>query len=223
MGAEIRLPLTRMEIAEMAGTGVARFPATFEEYWEIVKEAEYTADFYQHQIIVPMSYESDNHSELASETTSVLKSIFRHNKQYRVRNSNRPLYFPDCKENGAVFNPDASVIRLPRQPFEYQKGFDAETTPEIIVEILSHSTQDYDYAIKLPCYKKCPTVQQVIFISSLYMFATVWMRQDNSDVWLNSDYDQPDDTLLIQQQIVRLGDLYADVTFGEQSEIVETG
>lgn len=213
MGAEIKFPLTRMEIAEMVGTGMARFPATFEEYWEVVKMAEYTADFYQHEIIVPMSYESDKHSELASEVTFVLKAIFRGNKQYVVRNSNRPLYFPDCKEDGAVFNPDASVIRLPRQPFEYQKGFDAETTPEIIVEVLSHSTQDYDYAVKLPCYKKCPSVQQVIFISSLQPFATIWTRQDDTDIWLNSDYDQSDDTFLVHEQPLRLGDLYAGINF----------
>ncbi|MCY7330668.1 MAG: Uma2 family endonuclease, partial [Saprospiraceae bacterium] len=111
MGAEIRLPLTRMEIAEMAGTGVARFPATFEEYWEIVKEAEYTADFYQDQIIIPMSYESNSHSKLAVEISFLLRGLFRSNSHYEVHNSNRPLYFPDCKENGAVFNPDASVIR----------------------------------------------------------------------------------------------------------------
>lgn len=199
----------------MFGTGLARFPASFDEYWEVVKEAAYTADFYQNEIIVPMSYESDNHSELASELAFVLKSIFRGNKQYQVRNSNRPLYFSDCKEAGAVFNPDASVIRLPRQPFEYQKGFDAETTPEIIVEILSHSTQDYDYSIKLPCYKKSATVQQIIFISSLYLFATVWTRQGNTDVWLNSDYDHPNDTFFIIQQALRLGDLYTDVDFGK--------
>ena len=214
MGAETRFPLTRMEIAERFGTDVAYFPATFEEYWEVVKEAEYMADFYQHQIIIPMSYESNNHSKIAVEISFILKGSFRENDQYEVHNSNRPLYFPDCKENGAVFNPDASVILLPRQPFEYQKGFDAETTPEIIVEVLSHSTQDYDYAIKLPCYKKCPTVQQIIFISSLYLFATVWTRQGDTDVWLNSDHDRPDDIFLIHQQAVRLGDLYTGVDFG---------
>lgn len=213
MGAEIKFPLTRMEIAEMFGTGIARFPATFGEYWEVVKVAEYTADYYQHEIIVPMSYESDKHSELALEISFVLKAIFRGNQQYVVRNSNRPLYFPDCKEDGAVFNPDASVIRLPRQPFEYQKGFDAETTPEIIVEVLSHSTQDYDYAVKLPCYKKCPSVLQVIFISSLQPFATIWTRQDNTDIWLNSDYEQPDGTFLVHEQPLRLGDLYAGIDF----------
>lgn len=216
MGAETRFPLTRVEIAERFGTTVAYFPATFEEYWEVVKEAEYTADFYQHQIIIPMRYESNRHSKLAVEISFILRSLFRGNSEYEVHNSNRPLYFHDCKEDGAVFNPDASVILLPRQPFEYQKGFDAETTPEIIVEVLSHSTQDYDYAIKLPCYKKCPTVQQVIFISSLHLFATVWTRQGHTDVWLNSDYDRPDDTFPIQQHPVRLGDLYTGIDFEVQ-------
>lgn len=215
MGVEIRFPLTRLEIAEMFGTDLARFPATFEEYWEIVKEAEYTADFYQNEIIIPMSYESNNHSKMAVEISFLLKGFFRSSREYEVHNSDRLLYFPDCKEDGAVFNPDASVIRLPRQPFEYQKGFDAETTPEIILEILSHSTQHYDYAIKLPCYKKHPTVQQVIFISSLYIFATVWSRQGDTNLWINTDYDQADDTFLIYQQAVRLGDLYTDVDLGE--------
>ena len=215
MGAEIRFPLTRTEIADMFGQEMARFPATFDEYWEVVKEAEYTADFYQNEIIVPMSYESNNHSKLVVEILFLLKGFLKGSDQYEIHNSNRPLYFPDCKENGAVFNPDASVIRLPRQPFEYQKGLDAETTPEIIIEILSSSTQNYDYTTKLPCYKKCPTVQQVIFISSLHLFATIWTRQDNTDIWLNSDYDKADDTFLIHQQVVRLGDLYTGIDFND--------
>jgi hypothetical protein len=63
MDAVVKFPLTREELADIGGTGLVRFRATFDEYWELVEEAEYRADFYQNEIIA-MSYEPDLHSHL---------------------------------------------------------------------------------------------------------------------------------------------------------------
>lgn len=59
MAVAAKFPLTYRELAEFApGKEVVRFPATFDEYWELLKQAEYRADFYQNEIIA-MSYEDD--------------------------------------------------------------------------------------------------------------------------------------------------------------------
>jgi Uma2 family endonuclease len=89
----------------------------------------------------------------------------------------------------------------------------AETTPVVIAEVLSKSTSDYDYDTKLPCYKKVSTVRQIIYVSSLRHFVTVWERDHETSRWTNTDYDQPDDIVNILGHSLRLGDLYQNVFF----------
>ncbi|MBK6930532.1 MAG: hypothetical protein IPH12_06535 [Saprospirales bacterium] len=77
MSSAIKFPLTNIELAEAGGDkGPVYFPASFAEYWEVLAEAEYRADYYDRQIIATMSYESDLHSHFASELGFLLKSIF---------------------------------------------------------------------------------------------------------------------------------------------------
>lgn len=70
------------------------------------------------------------------------------------------MYIADFQ---AVHNPDCSVVLEPAQLFEYQPGMDAETTPLVVVEVLSKMTRDYDYGEKLPHYKQIPSLRQIIF------------------------------------------------------------
>ncbi|MBK6930936.1 MAG: hypothetical protein IPH12_08665 [Saprospirales bacterium] len=56
MSTGVKFPLTRRELLETGGPGLVRFPATFDEYWELLEEAEYRADFYQNEIALKDIY-----------------------------------------------------------------------------------------------------------------------------------------------------------------------
>lgn len=112
-------PLTNDALIDLVDAhGYYRFPASLSEYWELLADAEYSVEYFDHEIITTMSYESNLHSLIASEFNFLLRSIFADKSQFLVFNSNRPVYIANCSgtKTGA-FNPDGMVVGMPRQPY----------------------------------------------------------------------------------------------------------
>lgn len=159
-----------------------------------------------------MSYETDRHSDITTELLYILKSIFaKPNKHYKVHDPNRPVCIQAC--GNAIFNPDASVVSQPPVYYEYQPGMNAETTPIILVEVLSKNTREYDVNDKLPCYKKIPSLRQVIYVDSQKPYVTVYERLEDTRQWLNTDFEKAEDSFLINGVPVTLQAIYQDVFF----------
>jgi len=207
MTTSIKFPLTNQELYDLAQGEILRFPATFEEYWELLEEAEYRADYYNHEIIATMSYESEAYSSLMAELLHVLKRIFpKSNPDFKVHNSNRPVCIPDCEH--AVFNPDGSVVAQPAHLYEYRPGMNAELTPVLLFEVLSKNTRQYDFGEKLPCYKKIPTLRYILFLEAHRPEVTVFERVEKTGQWLETNLQNLDDTFLVAGQAVALRDIY---------------
>ncbi|MBK8923331.1 MAG: Uma2 family endonuclease [Saprospirales bacterium] len=214
MSSAIKFPLTNIELAEAGGDkGPVYFPASFAEYWEVLAEAEYRADYYDRQIIATMSYESDLHSHFASELGFLLKSIFPDPARFRVYNSNRPVYIEECEgsETG-VFNADGMVIALPSSRFEYRPGMNAEKSPVILIEVLSDSTRHYDFGTKLPCYKKIPALRQILFVEQNEPGVLVFEREAPNR-WSELSMKAADEFFTIEGQAITLGQIYRGVYF----------
>lgn len=206
MAVVTKFPLTYQELAEFApGKTVVRFPATFDEYWELLMQAEYRADFYQNEIIA-MSYESDFHSLITNQMSFLLKLSFREQKNLWHFNSNRPVCIPDCEN--AIFNPDGSIVQLPSKKFEYQPGMNAELTPMLLFEVLSESTKGRDYGEKLPCYKKIPSLQYILFVDTRRPEVTIWQRLEGPDKWLEETISTPESGFPLGVGIVTLREIY---------------
>ena len=212
MGATVKFPLTRRELADIGGPGLVRFPATFDEYWELLEEAEYTADFYQNEIIA-MSYETDLHSKLTTRLSFLITAAFFSRTDMTVHNSNRPIYAEGCKEDETgVFNPDGSVVSQPPVYFEYRPGMNAETTPVILFEVLSKNTRSYDLGTKLPCYKRIPSLRYILYVEVDKPSITVYERQ-GPNRWTDTEYTQESDVFTIDGQPIALKDVYLNLYF----------
>ena len=203
-----KFPITHQELIGIGQGALVRIPATFSEYWELLKTAQYKAD-YSNREIIAMSYETNPHSKMVSEIIFILRTIYS-SVQHTIHDSNRPVYIPGFQ---AVHNPDCSVVLEPAQLFQYQPGMNAEMTPLVIVEVLSKTTREYDYREKLPHYQQIPSLRQIIFLESTKMFVTVFEREDESQLWTNRDYSLPGDAFSVGGQPVYLADIYRKVTF----------
>ena len=209
MAIETKFPLTRQELADIS-TGLLRFPASFAEYWALLGNAEYRADFLQNEIIA-MSYESNLHSKIVTRMIVLLSGIYPI-PAFAIHDSNRPVYLPDCGNEKAVFNPDCCVTPEPPALFKYKTGLDAETNPLVVVEVLSKSTYEYDLAEKLPCYKKITSLRYIVYIDSLRTFVTVFERIRDTDQWINTDYDQLDSGFTLADKKISLKEIYSHLT-----------
>lgn len=213
MGAGVKFPLTRQELFDFGGPGLVRFPATFDEYWELLEEAEYRADFYQNEIIA-MSYETDLHSDMVAECLHILKKIYpRSDHRFKVHDPNRPVYAAGCEaDETGIFNPDGSVVAQPPVYFEYRPGMNAEATPVLLFEVLSKNTRAYDLSTKLPCYKRIPSLRYILYLDMERPLVTVYERLE-ANRWTDTEYTRESDKFLVDGHEISLKELYLNVFF----------
>jgi len=201
-------PITQLELATLSSGELVRFPISFPEYWDLLEKVDYRVDYHEYEAIA-MSYENEAHSEMVTEFSHLLKNIFpRSNQYYKVHNSNRPIYIQDCEQ--AIFSPDGSVVTQPPVYFEYRPGMTAETTPFLLFEVLSKTTRKYDLGEKLPCYKKITGLQYILYIDLERPSVTVYERQ-GAQSWLDVEYTQLQDSLLIEGHALSLQEIYLNV------------
>lgn len=206
-----RFPLTYQDLTDLAGQSLIRFPANYDEYWKLIGEAEYRADFYQNEIIA-MSYENEAHADIVTELLGMLKNIFpKKERLHTVYTPNRPVYVLECKGH-AVFNPDGSVVPRPPKLHEYSKGMNASENPILIFEVLSPSTRSYDFGTKLPCYKKIESLQTILYLETFEPKVLV-MERLSPNQWKETEYTKETDTFEVNGQTISLKDIYFDIHF----------
>lgn len=214
MSATVKFPLTNLELAEAGGdAGPVYFPATFDEYWDLLEAAEYRVDYFDGQIIASMSYESDLHSHFATRLARLLGNIYDENPAIRIYNSNRPVYIGNCPgSDTGVFNADGMVITLPPSLYEYRPGMNAEKAPMLLIEILSDSTRNYDFGTKLPCYKLISSLRQILFVEQHRPGILVFEREAPNR-WLETELSKPEEFFTLEGQTVTLQQVYKGVYF----------
>lgn len=217
MVADVKPPLTNDELLALINVdGFYRFPASLDDYWNLLAEAQYRAEYYDHHIIATMSYESDIHSQLASEFGFLLRSIFTDKKTHLIFNSNRPVYVEAYsgtgtgRSAGAVFNADGMVVSVPKNKHEYRPGLSAETTPVLLIEVLSPSTRAYDFGTKLPAYKQIPSLQTILYVEQDKPDVIVMERQAPNR-WTETRLLATDESFLVTEVPITLQQIYRGI------------
>jgi Uma2 family endonuclease len=208
MTTTVGFPITMQERLDL-GSELAFFPASEQEYWDLLEVCEYPIEFQDNQIIA-MSYEHDPHSTIATSILNLLYNIFDAYDDFKVFNPNRPHFIPST---GAVYNPDASVISLPDQKHSYRLGMTAEMTAVIVVEVLSKSTRNHNMEDKLPAYKTIETIEHIIYAESTRPHVTVYSKNKTTGKWKNIVYDDMDDVFDINGTELSLMKIYRKVDF----------
>jgi Uma2 family endonuclease len=208
MTTTLAFPITMQERLDL-GSELAFFPASEQEYWDLLEICEYPIEFQDHQIIA-MSYEHDPNSRIANMISTLLNMIFMEEENFISFNSNRPIYIPST---AAIYNPDASVISLPDQKHTYRPGMTAEMTAVIVVEVLSKSTRNHDMEDKLPAYKSIETIEHIIYAESNRPCVAVYSKNKATGKWKNIVYDDVDDVFEINGTELSLKKIYRKVDF----------
>jgi Uma2 family endonuclease len=180
-----------------------RVPADWDDYLDLLERADrkaptLTIQFLNHEIL--MSQATDLHEELVISIALLLKLALRPQRQYRVLGSSVKIVIPDHEGD---FNADVSVVNGPSDYGTTAKGVPTKMrikNPEIVVEVLSKSTRNFDKGEKLDAYKRVPTLQHILLVEQGKPFVSVYSRTATPGQWLNQDYSSMDET-------VRLGDL----------------
>ncbi|MDY7005308.1 MAG: Uma2 family endonuclease [Cyanobacteriota bacterium] len=178
-----------------------------EEYLERETTAEFRSEYRDGEII-PMTGGTVNHNYIAINLTSGLKYGLK-GQPYRVFMSDLRLSIPT--KNMYTY-PD---VMLTTTPVVYVEGRrDTITNPQIIIEVLSRSTENYDRGQKFEYYRRVNSFQEYILIDQYRYYVEQFSKTEDGK-WLLSEYEGDESVLSLSsvEFQISLSDIYENVEF----------
>ena len=152
-----------------------------EEYLEQETTAEFRSEYRDGEII-PMTGGTLNHNRIGLNFASALK--------YGIKGQPYETFMSDLRLSIPTKNiytyPDVMVIST---PVIYTEGRrDTITNPQIIVEVLSRSTESYDRARKFEYYRRVNSLQEYILIDQYRYYVEQFSKTEDGKCWLIISY-----------------------------------
>lgn len=183
---------------------------TLEEYLELDHNTEEKIEFWDGHIFT-LAGASANHNQIQVNAIVALRNKLR-GRGCRVFPSDMrvgvpaypPYHYPDL----SALCGQAIIQSLGKQ--------DILTNPQLIVEVLSDSTAQFDRGYKFTYYKSIPSFTEYILIAQDRPHITQFIKQGENN-WLNREYNSIDDrfTLASLDCELELSELYEGVEFPE--------
>ena len=175
---------------------------TPEQYLEIERKAEFKSEYYKGEMFA-MAGAGSSHNLIAMNAGVLLNVQFRgrpcrvYGSDMRARVSQTGLYtYPDI----------SAVCGRPRLEDDH---VDTLLNPNLIIEVLSPSTEAYDRGRKFEQYRSIPSLMQYVLIASDRVSVDVYTR-DQEDRWVLTSASKPEDIvqLMSVECTMRIADLY---------------
>jgi Uma2 family endonuclease len=157
-------------------TALPKQKLTEAEYLDIERRADYKSEFYRGEMFA-MAGAKYEHNRIKDNLATALNTQFRDGPCFaltsdmRVKVSASRLYtYPDI------------VIVCGRPEFEDETN-DTLLNPQVIIEVLSESTERYDRGAKFRHYQQLPSLQEYVLVAQDEPVCERLVRQGNGS-WL---------------------------------------
>ncbi len=180
---------------------------TLDDYFEFEYKAEGHHEFINGKIVA-MAYPSEEQAIIVHNLDVALGNCLR-DKDCSVYPGDRMLFVPDCQE---VFYPDLMAVCGKKEFYQASKNMKATLNPGVVIEILSDSTEYLDKTTKTRCYKKIPSLQQIVFVSQKEKHVRILERE--GERWIDTEFYEAGDVPKIGDCAVGLEEIYRKVEFG---------
>ncbi len=174
-----------------------------EAYFALEEELNQKFEYVDGEIF-DMTGGTVNHGLISTNTTAALSLLFR-DQPFTVFNSDVKLQLETITN---YFYPDAMVLC---EQGKMEKNYVLH--PQIIIEVLSPSTEDYDHGKKFAFYRQIKALQTYILLHQDQPLAEVYQRNpDNS--WLLKEYAGLEGSIPVYGALsLTMTDLYRQVNF----------
>lgn len=182
-----------------------------EDYFALLRESTEKLEYHDGEVVA-MAGAKLPHNLIASNLIRLLGNCLL-DSECLVLNSDQLVHMAECYKY--VF-PDV-VIVCQEPVLSERHGLDVLENPEIIIEILSDSTELFDRtgtpaAKKFDCYKQIASVREYVLVASKKKKIEVFRRTEANE-WLLHDYLPPDKTVQLGKCTLLLEDIYRKVGF----------
>jgi Uma2 family endonuclease len=181
---------------------------TLEEYLELDRTSEERLEFWDGEVFC-MSGGSRAHDRILVNCIVHLSA--------KLDASKCPVFSSDMRIKVPTAPPfryaDVSALCGEAQ-FEEVSGVDALTNPQLIVEVLSPSTEAYDRVDKFTHYKSIPTLREYLLVAQHRPHVTRLYKQDDGK-WVHTEASALTETLTLDSLgcDLPLGEIYQGVSF----------
>jgi Uma2 family endonuclease len=193
-------------------TALPKHKYSLEEYFEIERNSEERFEYWDGSVWL-MAGASPEHERIVSNAIFHLRmilergcSVFGSNLKVKV-----PAYSP-------YRYPDLSVY-CGQGIFETIDGLDVLTNPQMLIEVLSPSTEAFDRGEKFTYYKSIESFTEYLLVATNRPFVTQFIKQAENE-WIQREATGPDGKLFLETFGVEilLSEIYLDVEFPEPSQ-----
>ncbi len=183
---------------------------SLEEYFEIERSSEEKFEFWDGNVW-SMSGASPLHERVVVNLGGHLRELLR-GRGCSVFGSNLKVKVP---EYSPYRYPDLSAY-CGEGIFETISGLEILTNPQLIVEVLSPSTEAFDRGEKFTYYKSIPSLVEYLLIATNRPHVTQFIKQ-NENEWIQREAMDLGEGLILPAFDVqlRLSEVYLDVEFPE--------
>lgn len=115
---------------------------------------------------------------------------------------------------------DLSVL-CDKPLYENIGGVECVTNPEIIVEVLSPSTEAYDRGDKFTYYKSIPSFREYLLVAQHRPHLTLFVKQDDV-TWSQTEVNDPNGSVWLPSLdcTIALNEIYRGVEFGSATPAI---
>ena len=189
---------------------------TADEYLAIERAAEFRSEFFDgvmypmhHDPLTGMAGASRIHNRVKENVIVEFGGLFKRGPCQTYSSDQRVR----LTDTGMFAYPDVVVVC---DPPVFDPHLDTLLNPQVIVEVLSPSTEKYDRGFKFAMYQKQPTIREVIFFAQDRMRVERYVRQSDA-TWVLTVFEDADADFALGTVpvAVPLRDLYRGVDFGD--------
>jgi Uma2 family endonuclease len=199
--------VNRTTVMEKEVTSRLTIRMTPEEYLRLERAAEYKSEFYDGEV-VRMPGASREHCLITINIAAALHSQLL-DRPCEVYSSDLRVAIPVA---GSYVYPDVAVV-CSKARLE-DSHFDSLLNPNLIIEVLSKSTERYDRERKLAGYRTIESLQEYVLVSQSDCRIEQYVRQPDEQ-WRYSETTDADGTVELSSILCRLrvSDVYRRVSF----------
>jgi len=186
---------------------------TLEEYFELERKSEERFEFWNGEVF-SMGGVSHEHAQIEVNLISKLSARLA-GRGCRLYPANMRIKVPTAPP---YRYPDLSALCDEAQ-YEKIGGIDALTNPSLIVEVLSPSTEAYDWGEKFLRYKSIPSFSEYMLVAQHQPFVTQFVKQSSGD-WIRYDFADLGDNVKLHSLNceMNLSEVYQDIKFATETE-----
>ena len=176
------------------------------EYLAFERASEFRHEFHRGELFAKTG-SSESHNLISGNQSAAIHlklrgrgcRPFTHDMRVKLKPSKSYVY------------PDIVVACPPLQFLDAQK--DTLLNPQVVIEVLSPSTEAYDRGAKFDLYREAPSLQQYVLVSQDARRVVSYVRQSDGVAWLMTPLDHPESSIEFPSLgiSVPLADIYRDV------------